>query len=159
MSASGGTKLVDANVWLAIAADGHTHHAIATRWFDGQGNSTCALCRVTQMALLRHLSNAKIMGLNVQTQIEAWKTCDRLANDPRVFFLPEPPALEDSFRRYTRASSPSHALWTDAYLAAFAVESQAQLVSLDRGFSRFEGLEFLPLTDAQVSAGPAGSLE
>jgi len=159
MPASGGIKHVDANVWLAIAADGHTHHAIATSWFDGQGSSSCALCRVFQMALLRHLTNSKIMGVNVQTQIEAWRSCDELGNDPRVVFLQEPLGLEAAFRRLTQAGSPCHTLWTDAYLAASAVESQAQLVSFDRRFRRFGGLAFLALTDAQVSTGTAGGLE
>ncbi len=54
-----GISLVDANIWLAIAVDGHSHHAAAASWFDGQGEGTCAFCRITQLALLRHLTNPK----------------------------------------------------------------------------------------------------
>jgi predicted nucleic acid-binding protein len=61
MKASG-ISLVDANVWLAIALDGHVHHAAALAWFDGQAEGTCAFCRITQLAFLRHLTNPKIMG-------------------------------------------------------------------------------------------------
>ena len=64
MPASGVIKLVDANVWLAVAFSGHVHHAPAKTWFEGQNDATCAFCRVTQMALLRHLTNSKIMGLS-----------------------------------------------------------------------------------------------
>jgi hypothetical protein len=31
-----GISLVDANIWLAIAADGHVHHAVAANWFGTQ---------------------------------------------------------------------------------------------------------------------------
>ncbi len=34
MPASGVIKLVDANVWLAIAYSDHQHYAIAVRWID-----------------------------------------------------------------------------------------------------------------------------
>ncbi len=146
MPASGMIKLADANVWLAASADGHAHHVWAKEWFDAQGQQTCAFCRVTQMALLRHLTNSKIMGVNVQTQAEAWQTYDKLANDPRVIFLVEPAPLETKFRSLTQATSPSHGLWTDAYLAAFAIESQTQLVTFDQGFSRVTGLDLLVLS-------------
>lgn len=82
----------------------------------------------------------------VQSQQDAWKNYDKLANDPRVTFLTEPATLETTFRSLTQASSPSHGLWTDAYLAAFAVVSQAQLISFDQGFSRFSGLDLLLLS-------------
>ena len=97
------------------------------------------------MALLRHLTNSKIMGVNVQTQAEAWQAYDKLANDGRVILLPEPGTLERRLRSLTQASSPSHGLWTDAYLAAFAIESNAQLVTFDRGFGGFSGLDLLVL--------------
>ena len=68
-----GVSLVDANVWLALAVDAHFHHATARAWFEGQPDESCAFCRITQMALLRHLTNAKIMGAaNVLAQQQAW---------------------------------------------------------------------------------------
>lgn len=146
MPASGVIKLVDANVWLAVSADGHTHHTKATDWFEARVEQSCAFCRVTQMALLRHLTNVKIMGENVQTQTEAWRTYDKLANDPRLIFLAEPASIETVLRRFTQANSPSHGLWTDAYLAAFAIESSTQLVTFDQGFSGFAGVDLLVLS-------------
>ena len=95
--------------------------------------------------LLRHLTNSKIMGAFVQSQQAAWNNYDRFAQDPRVIYLNEPAQLETSFRSLASASSPSHAQWTDAYLASFAIEGQAQLVTFDQGFSRFSGLDLLLL--------------
>ena len=140
-----GIKLPDANIWLAIAADGHSHHDAAKDWFNVQLEQSCALCRITQMALLRHLTNSKIMGENVQSQAEAWRACDLLRNDSRVVFLSEPASVEPLFRGFTQSSSPNHKIWTDAYLAAFAHASQSQLVSFDQGLRRFAGLDLLVL--------------
>lgn len=140
MPASGEIKLADANVWLAVAFSDHLHHPRATAWFEAQEDGTCAFCRVTQMALLRHLTNSKIMGQFVQSQQDAWKKYDTLANDPRVVFLTESSTVESAFRAFTQAASPSQAVWTDAFLAAMAVERHAQLVTFDQGFSRFAGL-------------------
>lgn len=145
MPASGVIKLLDANIWLAVAADGHTHHARAARWFNSESETTLAFCRVTQMALLRHLTNSRIMGENVQTQAEAWQTYERFLGDPRIVFLVEPPNLDATFRRLTSADTPSHERWTDAYLAAFAMASEAQLVSFDRGLRRFGGVDLFVL--------------
>jgi toxin-antitoxin system PIN domain toxin len=146
MPASGGIKLADANLWLALAFSDHLHHAKAKAWFGAQSDASCGFCRVTQMALLRHLTNARIMGQFVQGQQDAWRNYDKLAGDPRVFFLTEPPVLEIAFRNFTQATSSSHGLWTDAFLAALAVESQAQLVTFDRGFNRFTGLDLQVLS-------------
>lgn len=136
-----GIKLPDANIWLAIAVDGHSHHDVAENWFNAQLEQTCALCRITQMALLRHLTNSKIMGENVQSQIEAWRAYDVLLKDSRVVFLAEPAGTESLFRDFTQASAPQHKLWTDAYLAALAQASQSQLVSFDKGLGRFVGVD------------------
>jgi len=146
MPASGAAKLADANVWLALAFSDHVHHEAAQKWFGAQANASCAFCRVTQLALLRNLTNSKIMGRFVQSQQDAWKAFDRLANDPRVSYLEEPPSLETEFRLRSQSISPSHAIWTDAYLAAFAVVRQAQLVTFDNGFRRFSGLALLVLS-------------
>jgi len=81
----------------------------------------------------------------VQSQEEAWRNYDKLANDPRVLFLAEPLTVETSFRNFTQATSPSHAGWTDAFLAALAIERRAQLVTFDQGFRRFSGLDLLVL--------------
>lgn len=145
MSASGVIKLADANVWLAIAFSDHVHHVKAREWFDHQTNGTCAFCRITQMALLRHLTNSAIMGRFVLSQRVAWEDFDKLLTDPRVVFLSEPPAIEAQFRAFTQSESPSNERWTDAYLAAFASATGLQFVTFDQGFKRFGSADLLIL--------------
>ena len=140
-----GIKLADANVWLAFAADVHRHHHEAAKWFSAQEDSSCAFCRITQLALLRHLTNSRIMADNVLSQAVAWSAYDRLRNDPRVIFLDEPPGFEQMFRNFTQAESPAHDRWTDAFLASFAAVRGIQLVTFDAGFRRFTRTEVLIL--------------
>src|SRR4029077_12745795 len=45
-----GTRLVDANVWLALAFSDHAHHNVAVSWFGGLGEGGGAFCAITQKA-------------------------------------------------------------------------------------------------------------
>lgn len=146
MTASG-ISLVDANVWLALAVDAHPHRAPAQTWFDCQPDASCAFCRVTQMALLRHLTNSKIMGtLDVQSQEQAWRTYEAFAADPRVVYVDEPAGLTPVFKSLTHSSSPAHKQWTDSYLAAFAVCLSLEVVTFDTGFKASPGQHVRLLT-------------
>ena len=139
MKASG-VSLVDANVWLALAVDAHFHHSTAMVWFAGQVVESCAFCRITQMALLRHLTNSKIMGAaNVQSQAQAWEVLEKLTADARVVDLDEPPELTPVFKSLTQSQFPAHKQWTDAYLAAFAQCLSLELVTFDGDFRSFTG--------------------
>src|SRR5579859_3518467 len=55
-------SLPDVNVRIALAAEGHVHHLPARDWFTAQSNASVAFCRITQMGLLRLLTNSKVMG-------------------------------------------------------------------------------------------------
>ena len=144
MPASGKSQIVDANVWLALVYSDHVHHAKAINWFNDQSDGSTSFCRITQMALLRHLTNTKIMGEFVQTQLAAWRVYDSLFRDPRVSFIDEPINIE-TVRNHTQAANPSHNTWTDAYLASFAIKTSNRLVTFDKGFRHFEDLEALIL--------------
>jgi uncharacterized protein len=141
-----GIKLIDANLWLALAFSDHEHHLKGKSWFDEQRDGACAFCRVTQLALLRHLTNSRIMGKFVLTQEQAWRAFDEFMADPRCLFLDEPQSVESYFRSLTQASTSSLERWTDSYLARFALANGLQLVTFDRGFRRFDTLDLLVLT-------------
>lgn len=108
-------SLPDVNVWIAAASDRHEHHATARQWFDSASTPIC-FCRVTQM---------------VYRQILA---------DERVRFEPEPPKIENAWVSLMSMSAASGSTWTDAYLAAFALEADFRLISFDRGMGRWSGL-------------------
>jgi len=127
--------LPDVNVWLAFVADGHVHHDGAARWMDTLAARSAAFCRVTQMGLLRLLTNGRVMGRSVLSQAAAWQVYDELRKDERVVFLSEPADLEERWRELTLRRTSSTNLWTDCYLRAFAEARGLQLSTFDRALA------------------------
>jgi len=70
------------------------------------------------------------------TMKRAWAAYDVIASDERVEFLQELPSLERTFRELTSRTHAAPKLWADAYLAAFAAEHNATLVTFDRSLAR-----------------------
>ncbi len=122
--------LVDVGVWLAATWARHAHHDAARQWLDKQSEDLI-LCRVTQMGLLRLISNPIVMGDDVVTRSEAWRVLDQFWSDDRVLWAEEPDHLDAVLRAISARNDHSHKLWTDDYLAAFAQASGATLATLD----------------------------
>lgn len=123
--------LLDVGVWLAAAWGRHIHHRVAADWLDRQ-EGDLAMCRVTQMSLLRLLSNPVVMAQDVVSRADAWRAIDQIRADERVLWAEEPPQLDAVWRAISARDENSHKLWTDDYLAAFAQASDAMLATLDR---------------------------
>ena len=75
---------------------------------------------------MRLVGQPKLMGAAVKTAVEA-------------------SALLDVFRQLLCSGELPPRLCTDAYLAALAIANGWRLVSFDRDFERFEGLDRLVL--------------
>jgi uncharacterized protein len=133
--------LPDINVWLAMAFEGHAHHAKAKDWFERVPDNGSAFCRFTQQGLLRLATNPQALGQQAVSLLQAWQIYDALLADPRVGFVREPASLEVYWRVYTRRRAFSHKVWSDAYLAAFARAADFELVSLDQGFKQYRNLK------------------
>jgi toxin-antitoxin system PIN domain toxin len=138
-------KLLDVNVWLAAAWAGHAMHPMAKRWIDEQ-NDELAFCRLTEMSLLRLMTNAAVTGRDVRTRRQAWDLVLQLQRDPRVRFLVEPRGLAPLWIAFSKRDDTSHLLWTDDYLAAFAQAAGASLVTFDAGmFARYPSVDVITL--------------
>jgi uncharacterized protein len=129
------TYLADVNVWLALTYPDHQHHSAAVLW-RSESVDPIAFCRVTQKGLLRLLTNPRVMGSDVLTATEGWALYDDLFQTGRVLFAPEPPGIESAWREATLPFPSGPNLWTDAYLAAFAIAAGYTVVTFDRGFRR-----------------------
>jgi toxin-antitoxin system PIN domain toxin len=123
--------LVDVGVWLAAVWGRHVHYPVASRWLNGQVNDL-VFCRVTQIGLLRLLSNPAIMGDDAVDRSQAWWLFDQLWSDERVLWADEPDQLDAVWRAISARDDKSHKLWTDDYLAAFAQAGDLTLATLDR---------------------------
>jgi uncharacterized protein len=124
--------LPDVNVWLALASRRHVHSAVCGTWLNSLHQGEVMFCRVTQMGLLRLLTNESVMGRDVLSSRDAWRAYARILADDRMGFAPEPFTLEAQWRRLTTSDLPTPKISTDAYLAAFARSAEIQLVTLDR---------------------------
>jgi uncharacterized protein len=123
--------LVDVGVWLAAAWGRHAHYPVASDWINGQTDDL-VFCRVTQMGLLRLLSNPAIMGDDALDRSQAWRLFDQLWSDERVLWADEPDELDAVWRAISARDDKSHKLWTDDYLAAFAQAGGLTWATLDR---------------------------
>jgi uncharacterized protein len=137
--------LLDANVWLALAAEAHSHHGAAKAYWEGRAAPVTAFCRITQMTFLRLLTNKTVMGSHVLSPSAAWVKAAEFLALPEVQLLSEPHGLEETWETFSQTGRLSPNLWTDAYLAAFAKCAGLRLVTFDKGFSRFENLDCLVL--------------
>jgi len=142
-------KLPDVNIWLALALSAHSHHQTARAWLDGEVESgSLGFCRVTQQGFVRLLTTAEVLaayGNPPLTNREAWGAYERLVEDERVTFFNEPQGVEEIWRPLAIRDTNSPKLWMDAYLAAFALRCGLQLITTDKAFSQFSGLNLLLL--------------
>lgn len=143
-------NLCDVNVWLSLTLSDHVHHRAARRWFDEvEGEGTVSFCRPTQQALLRLLTNASVLapyGNPPLTNAEAWAVYQELLADDRVIMRTDEPAgLEPRWVGLVPKDTATPKLWMDAYLAAFAGAAGFHLVTTDRAFRQFSGLDLLVL--------------
>jgi toxin-antitoxin system PIN domain toxin len=133
--------LPDVNVWLAMAFAAHVHHAVARNWFDGLSSDMASLCRMTQQGFLRLATNPRVVQADAVTLPGAWRMYDAFLADPRVFFSDEPAGVEPIWRGYTQGETFTPMVWNDAFLAAFAQAAGYELVTFDKGLTRFTNVK------------------
>lgn len=140
-------KLPDVNIWLALTLSGHSHHLAARSWLDGQeALASLFFCRATQQGLVRLLTTAEVLagyGIPPLTNREAWAVVESFMADERIAFANEPAGVEEAWKALALRDTNSPKLWMDAWLAAFALCSGFQMITTDKAFSQFKGLELL----------------
>lgn len=134
----------DINVWLALVDENHMHHAAALGYWNQQRADTLGFCRITMLGFMRLSTQPRVLSRTL-TNSEAWAIYQRYLATPNLVFMAEPGNLEPNLLTLTKDTNLPNRYWTDAYLAAFALAANARLVSFDKDFSLFAGLDFLHL--------------
>ena len=124
----------DVNVWLALLLENHAHRRATQKWWQST-DATIVFTRFTELSVLRLLTTGAAMDDKPLSMNDAWRAYDRLYEDDRVVFMPEPPDVEKRFRQNTRARTPSPKVWADAWLLAFAESADGILVTFDRALA------------------------
>lgn len=118
------TDLLDGNVLVALADDGHVHHDLATAWFSAS-NRPFATTPTTQGTLLRHLIRSGLSAMEAMDLLRAW------VDHPRhVFWADDAP-----YDALTLRGVMGHRQVTDAYLAARARANRGRVATLDEGLA------------------------
>ena len=142
--------LADSNVWLALALSKHEFHSAAQRWLGRQSTREPALfCRSTQQSFLRLLTTQAVLapyGLPPLSNQTAWSVYEGFLADQRIRWAEEPRGLGTTWKRLGKSSKASPKLWMDAYLAAFAMSGRYPLVTIDKAFRQFKGLDLFVLS-------------
>ena len=99
-----------------------------------QEEDDLAFCRVTEMSLLRLMTNPAVTGREAMSRREARELVEQFLADPRVRLLPEPEGLVPLWVMLSKHDDRHHLWWTDDYLAAFAQAAEAYLVTFERAF-------------------------
>ncbi len=136
--------LSDVNVLLALAAECHAQHSEVLRWWEGlPEDESLHVCRPVQMALLRLMCSEAALGADAVTLPSAWALYAAMLASGRFCFTLEPPEFEAAWEVLCRPFGRSPKVVVDAYLAAFARAGGFGLVTLDRAFSQFPGLDYI----------------
>ena len=141
--------IADANVLLPVLVEGHAHQAPAAAWWGACEDADVGLSLPVRMALLRLLSNSRVMGSSVLRPAQAWSAVQSLLDDPRIEVLDQVPAAHGKhWHDNVVRREPSPDLWTDAWLAALAQAQDCEMVTFDRGFRSFSRLKLRLLEPA-----------
>lgn len=98
---------------------------------------------LTQLSFLRLITSSPIVQEGAVTNRRAIEIFRLLRADRR--WLDEPIGFEDRWFAAAGVKTRAPKLWMDACLAAFAIETGTRLVTFDRGFKQFTGLDTLLL--------------
>jgi len=134
--------IADANALLPVLTDGHAHRVPAVAWWQSCEDTDVGLSLPVRMALLRLLTNVRVMGSGTLSPEQAWEAVDQLIGDPRISLIDQTPQTHTKHWHANIAGrEPSPDLWTDAWLAALAQATDCEMATFDRGFRSFAKLK------------------
>ena len=101
-------------------------------------------CRLTQLTFLRLLTTAAVVspfGIPPLSNQAARSLYETFRGNSRIGWADEPNGLDATWKKLASVSQPAPKLWMDTYLAAFALSGGYRLMTTDRAFKQFKGLE------------------
>ena len=148
--------IADANVLLPLLTEGHAHREPANTWWEARDDGDVGLSLPVRMALLRLLTNSRVMGSGTLRPAQAWSAVQCLIDDPRILVVDQIPSTHPKlWYDHIARREPTPDLWTDAWLAALAQAHECEMVTFDRGFRAFSKLKLCLLEPASPQESPA----
>jgi hypothetical protein len=135
--------LPDLNVLIGAHRSDGPMHARCRDWLRAvyAGEEAFGICPPVLIGLVRILTHPR-MFRPPDTHDQAFAFVRSLLGHPNALLLHPGRDHFDLFEDLCRGADAHGDLVTDAYLAALAIETGAELVSADRNFARFSGLRW-----------------
>ena len=116
------------------------------RYWQREAAEAVVLCRITALALCRHLTSAEVVGVTRRLDgAAAWAVLAAWLAVPGLAWREDPPRLDELLGGWARRVDLRGGGWTAAYLAAFAVAGGHRWVAFDGCFRRYPGVSFYHL--------------
>jgi toxin-antitoxin system PIN domain toxin len=135
-------SLFDSNIWVSVTfADHPFHKAAKAELLRATSNNPVCINRAIEQSWLRLITTAAVQessGSPSFTNSDAIATLEFWLSNPRVTTIDEPPGTRALWLQLADRATASPKLWMDAYLAAFAITGNLQLVTSDKDFRQFE---------------------
>jgi hypothetical protein len=135
--------LPDLNVLISAHRADSPLHATCRDWLRGvyAGEEPFGLCAPVLIGLVRILTHPRVFR-PPDTHDQAFAFVRSLLGHPNALLLNPGRDQVRLFEESCRAAEARGDLVADAYLAALAIETGAELVSADRDFARVPGLRW-----------------
>jgi len=124
------TALLDLNILTALLWPAHEHHEAAHRWFGGRRNGRWATCALTELGLMRLVTNPSFSREALSPADALTLLSSNLSHDKHDFWVEDlsvAEALGDVPRKLQ-----GHKQVTDCYLLALARHHGGVLATFDR---------------------------
>lgn len=126
--------LLDVNVLVALFDPTHVHHEQAHDWFGPIRAQGWATCPITEIGLIRVLSNPAYSGRRT-TAVDVARRLTQFAASEGHVFWPNTVSLRDD-HLFDLACMMGYRQLTDVYLLATAVANRGALATFDRSIGR-----------------------
>ena len=136
-------ELLDVNVLVYAHREDAPNHVQFRGWLERtiQSDAPFGLADQALAGFLRIVTHPRVFDPPSPMET-ALRFVEGLIGQPNAVRLAPGPRHWDLFTRLCRDASVKGNLVPDAYLAALAIESGAELVTTDRDFARFPGLRW-----------------
>ena len=135
-------RLWDVNIWVYAFRSDSPMHQISRDSMQASMDRRESFLFSPSVAssFLRLVTNARIFK-EPSSVAEAWLFVDALESHPSAVAADMDPMAFGIFKHLCLVADAKGNDIPDAYLAALAIRQDAVLVSADRGFARFQGLD------------------
>jgi len=135
--------LPDVNILVQAFRSDASHHAVCRKWLDGVVNGEARYGMAPQAlgGVIRIATHPRVFA-EPSSLDEVLAFCEILLRQPHCVVIYPGERHWDIFARLCREADARGNLVPDAWLAALAIESGCEWITLDRDYARFPGLQW-----------------